>query len=143
MSWRAPGLGASPTRSASCSGTVVWRRPTSRSARRSSTARSSVMSGRYCRIDETAPRTAGRMIVLGSRDRLDLDRYRRIVVEREAVAIDPAALTEVATARRRLLAHLDTGAAAYGVTTSVGYLATTRLDARAQRAFQRALLARG
>jgi histidine ammonia-lyase len=83
------------------------------------------------------------VIVLARHDQLDLDSYRRIVAERETVAIDPAALAEVGAARRRLLAHLDTGAAAYGVTTGVGHLASTRLDAGAQRAFQRALLARG
>jgi histidine ammonia-lyase len=83
------------------------------------------------------------MIVLARSDQLDLDQYRRIVVDREPVALDPAALTAVAESRERLLAHLSTGAAAYGVTTGLGYLATTRLEPDAQRAFQRALLVRG
>jgi histidine ammonia-lyase len=83
------------------------------------------------------------MIVLARHDQLDLDQYRRIVVEREPVAIDPAARAVVAAARERLLAHLATGAPAYGVTTGLGYLANTRLEPGEQRAFQRALLVRG
>jgi histidine ammonia-lyase len=81
------------------------------------------------------------MIVLAGG--LDPEQYRRIVVEREAVALDPAALARVETARARLLAHLATGAGAYGVTTGVGYLSQTRIDADRQRAFQRGLLVRG
>ena len=80
------------------------------------------------------------MIVLGT---LDPDRYRRIVHDREPVAIEPEALARVETTRARLLAHLEQGGSAYGVTTGVGALAGTSLDADAQREFQRALLARG
>ena len=80
------------------------------------------------------------MIVLGA---LDPDRYRRIVLDREPVAIDPAALARVEAARARLLAHLDKGGRAYGVNTGVGALAGTALEPDAQLAFQRALLARG
>jgi histidine ammonia-lyase len=83
------------------------------------------------------------MIVLARPDQLDLGHYRRIVVEREPVALDPAALAAVEAARERLLAHLDTGVSAYGVTTGLGYLARTRVEPDAQRAFQRALLVRG
>jgi histidine ammonia-lyase len=83
------------------------------------------------------------MIVLARADQLDLEQYRRIVVEREPVALDPAALAAVDAARDRLLAHLDTGVPAYGVNTGLGYLARTRLDRDAQRAFQRSLLVRG
>jgi histidine ammonia-lyase len=83
------------------------------------------------------------MIVLSRADPLDLERYRRIVVDHEPVAIDRAALAAVGAARERLLAHLDTGVSAYGVNTGVGYLASTRLGTDAQRAFQRALLVRG
>ena len=80
------------------------------------------------------------MIVLGA---LDPDRYRRIVVEREPVALDPAALATVGAARERLLEHVASGAPVYGVTTGVGYLSHTALDPDAQRAFQRSLLLRG
>jgi histidine ammonia-lyase len=83
------------------------------------------------------------MIVLTGPAALDLAQYRRIVADRELVALDPGALAAVAAARERFLAHLDTGVAAYGVTTGLGYLASTRLDPKAQRAFQRALLVRG
>jgi histidine ammonia-lyase len=83
------------------------------------------------------------VIVLARADQLDRVRYRRIVVDRERVALDPAALARVAAARERLLAHLDTGVSAYGVNTGLGYLARTRVDPEAQRAFQRALLVRG
>jgi histidine ammonia-lyase len=83
------------------------------------------------------------MIVLSRPDQLDLAQYRRIVVGREPVALDPAALAGVGAARERLLSHLDTGVSAYGVNTGVGYLAGTRLDPDAQGAFQRALLVRG
>jgi histidine ammonia-lyase len=83
------------------------------------------------------------MIVLARADQLDREQYRRIVIEHEAVALDPDALAAVDAARVRLLAHLDTGAAAYGVNTGVGYLAHTRIEPDQQRAFQRALLVRG
>jgi len=83
------------------------------------------------------------MIVLAGPRQLDLESYRRIVVEHEEVELDPAALAAVDAARARLLAHLDTGAVAYGVNTGVGYLARTRIEAADQRAFQRALLLRG
>jgi histidine ammonia-lyase len=59
------------------------------------------------------------------------------------VEIDRSALATVAERRARLLAHLATGASAYGVTTGVGYLARTPLDPADQAAFQRALLVRG
>ena len=80
------------------------------------------------------------MIVLGT---VDAEVYRRVVDEREPVSIHPDALARVRAARERLLAHLDTGAPAYGVTTGVGALAGTPLAAEARAGFQRALLARG
>ncbi len=83
------------------------------------------------------------MIVLAPAGQLDPEQYRRIVVEREAVALDPAALEHVEAARTKLLAHLDTGASAYGVNSGLGYLSHTRIEPDRQRAFQRALLVRG
>jgi histidine ammonia-lyase len=83
------------------------------------------------------------MIVLERADQLDAELYRRIVLEHEAVAVAPALLDAVDAARARMLAHLATGATAYGVNTGVGYLAGTPIDATAQRAFQRSLLLRG
>jgi histidine ammonia-lyase len=81
-------------------------------------------------------------VVLGA-EPLDRDRYERVVGAHETVALDPAALERVGAARERLLAHLESGASAYGVTTGVGYLSRTALDAADQQAFQRALLVRG
>lgn len=81
-------------------------------------------------------------VVLGG-EPLDRAAYDRVVQGGEAVAIDPGALATVATQRARLLAHLETGAPAYGVTTGVGHLARTTLPAADQAAFQRTLLARG
>jgi len=83
------------------------------------------------------------MIVLERPDQLDADLYRRIVLEHEAIAVAPALLEAVDAARARMLAHLASGATAYGVSTGVGYLAGTPIDAAAQRAFQRSLLLRG
>jgi histidine ammonia-lyase len=83
------------------------------------------------------------MIVLERSDQLDLALYRRIVAEHEEIALGPAALGEVDAGRERLLAHLDGGALAYGVNTGVGYLASSRIEAGDQPAFQRALLMRG
>ncbi|MGI8781030.1 MAG: aromatic amino acid lyase [Solirubrobacteraceae bacterium] len=83
------------------------------------------------------------MIVLARADQLDPELYRRIVVEREEIAIAPAALARVDAARARLLAHLETGVRAYGVNTGLGHLADTRIDAEQQHSFQRAILLRG
>jgi histidine ammonia-lyase len=83
------------------------------------------------------------MIVLERPRRLDAELYRRIVVEREAVAVAPALLASVDAARERMLAHLATGVTAYGVNTGLGYLARTPIDPAEQRAFQRGILLRG
>ena len=83
------------------------------------------------------------MIVLKGPEQLDLECYRRIVVEHEEVTLDAGALAAVDGRRERLLAHLATGAIAYGVNTGLGYLAQTRIETADQRAFQRALLLRG
>jgi histidine ammonia-lyase len=80
-------------------------------------------------------------VVLGAAP-LDRAAYDRVVTG-ERVELDARALATVAAARDRLLAHLETGASAYGVTTGVGSLARTPLDAADQAAFQRALLVRG
>jgi histidine ammonia-lyase len=83
------------------------------------------------------------MIVLERPDQLDAEQYRRIVLEHEAVAVAPALLEAVDGARARMLAQLASGATAYGVNTSLGYLAGTRIDPDEQRAFQRSILLRG
>ncbi len=59
----------------------------------------------------------------------------------EPVAIAPALLAAVDDRRARMLAHLEGGASAYGVTTGVGYLSRTRIGPEEQLAFQRSLLA--
>ena len=83
------------------------------------------------------------MIVLERPDQLDAERYRRIVLEHEAVAVEPALLGAVDAARARMLAHLATGATAYGVNTGLGHMAGTRIGADEQLAFQRSILLRG
>jgi histidine ammonia-lyase len=74
---------------------------------------------------------------------LDLARYRRVVLDHEPVEVAPALLRSVDEARVRMLAHLESGASAYGVTTGVGYLARTPIDAPERLAFQHSLLLRG
>jgi histidine ammonia-lyase len=83
------------------------------------------------------------MIVLERPDQLEPELYRRIVLDHEPVTVAPALLDAVDAARARMLAHLATGVTAYGVNTGLGYLAGTRIDPDAQRAFQRSLLLRG
>jgi histidine ammonia-lyase len=83
------------------------------------------------------------MIVLERADQLDAETYRRIVLGHEPVTVAPALLDAVDAARARMLAHLATGAIAYGVNTSLGYLARRTIDPEEQRAFQRSILMRG
>ena len=83
------------------------------------------------------------MIVLERPDQLDAELYRRIVLEHEAVAVEPALLDAVDAARTRMLAHLAGGATAYGVNTGLGYLVRTPIGADEQLAFQRSILLRG
>jgi histidine ammonia-lyase len=83
------------------------------------------------------------MIVLERAGQLDPERYRRIVLEHEAVTVAPALLDAVDGARARMLARLATGATAYGVNTSLGYLAGRPIEPEEQRAFQRSILMRG
>jgi histidine ammonia-lyase len=83
------------------------------------------------------------MIVIERPDQLDAELYRRIVLEHEPVAVAPALLDAVDARRARMLAHLASGATAYGVNTGVGYMARSRIDPEAQRAFQRSILLRG
>jgi histidine ammonia-lyase len=74
---------------------------------------------------------------------LGLADYRRVVEDGEPVEIAPGLLAAVEERRGRMLAHLEAGASAYGVTTGVGYLSRTRIGPEEQLAFQRSLLARG
>lgn len=83
------------------------------------------------------------MIVLERHDQLDLEQYRRIVVEGEAVDVAPALLEAVEAGRARMAADLAAGASAYGVNTGLGYLKSVRIDAVEARAFQAAILRRG
>ena len=83
------------------------------------------------------------MILLERPDQLDAGSYRRIVLEHEAVAVAPALLDAVDAERGRMLAHLATGATAYGVNTGLGYMAGTPIEPAEQRAFQRSILLRG
>lgn len=66
--------------------------------------------------------------------------YTRIVSEHASVSIAATALTSVATARERMLAHIDSGAPAYGVTTGLGLLADSVVGPDEQDELQRSLL---
>jgi histidine ammonia-lyase len=80
-------------------------------------------------------------IVLERHDQLDLPAYRRIVFDREPVALGDSVLASVQRSRDALLAHLASGASAYGVTTGLGFLADRAVAPADQSSFQRAILA--
>jgi histidine ammonia-lyase len=80
------------------------------------------------------------VILLDRHDALDLERYRRIVVDGEAVALSPQALELVDRRRSAMLRAIETGAPAYGVTTGLGYLATHAIPEADRTALQRSIL---
>ncbi len=80
-------------------------------------------------------------ILLERHDQLDLERYRRIAFDRARVLLSGPLLDTVQQSRDALLAHLATGASAYGVTTGLGYLASRPVAPDDQAAFQRSILA--
>ena len=63
-------------------------------------------------------------VLLERHDQLDRDLYARVVFDGERVEIGDAALAFVDERRRALLAFLERGGSAYGVTTGLGYLTT-------------------
>ena len=80
------------------------------------------------------------MLVLEAHDQLDRDGYRRVVHEREPVAIDPRLLRHVETCRRGVLDLLAEGVSAYGVTTGLGYLRSRSIELEDQLPLQRSIL---
>ncbi len=66
------------------------------------------------------------MVELDSYDALDLDSYRRIVLDGEHIAVDERLFEHVERRREALLRYLEAGVSAYGVTTGLGYLAASR-----------------
>lgn len=80
-------------------------------------------------------------MLLERHDQLDLALYRRIAFDREPIVIADAPLDTVKHARDALLAHLASGADAYGVTTGLGFLANRSVGPDDQAAFQRSILA--
>ena len=80
-------------------------------------------------------------ILLERHDQLDLPAYCRVALDRDPVAIAPELLAAVRDRRGALLAHLDSGASAYGVNTGLGYLADRPVEPVDQGAFQRSILA--
>jgi len=80
------------------------------------------------------------MVELDRYDSLDLETYRRIVIAGEPVAVGETLLQHVEERRDALLRHLETGVAAYGVTTGLGYLASETIGKADQDALQRSLL---
>ncbi len=83
-------------------------------------------------------------ILLERHDQLDLALYRRIALDREPIALADELLDTVQHRRDAFLAHVASGASAYGVTTGLGFLAARPVAADApgdQAAFQRSILA--
>lgn len=80
------------------------------------------------------------MVRLDRHDALDLDRYRRIVFEREPVEVAPELLAAVAERRDAMLRYLESGAEAYGVTTGLGYMASRPIAPEDRAALQRSIL---
>jgi histidine ammonia-lyase len=80
------------------------------------------------------------VVVLDGHDCLDLGLYRRVAFGREAVQVAPEALRVVDEGRTAMLRHLDTGAAAYGVTTGLGYMASAAIAPEDRLPLQRSIL---
>lgn len=80
------------------------------------------------------------MIELDRHDALDLDLYRRIVVDREPVSLAAGVLRLVDARRREMLRAIEAGAPAYGVTTGLGYLASREIPEAERLALQRSIL---
>lgn len=79
------------------------------------------------------------MISVSGPGELDLVRFRRIVAGAQ-LSLLPTALERVAAGRDLLERHLRAGGAAYGVTSGLGYLASTPVAAADQAALQRSLV---
>ena len=80
-------------------------------------------------------------VLLERHDQLDRDLYARVVFDGERVEIGDSALAFVDERRRALLAFLERGGSAYGVTTGLGYL-TTRAVGRGEREERSILMGR-
>jgi histidine ammonia-lyase len=81
------------------------------------------------------------VIILERHDQLDLALYRRVAFEHAPISLSPALLDTVQRSRDALLADLESGASAYGVTTGLGLLANRSVAPDDQAAFQRSILA--
>lgn len=79
------------------------------------------------------------MIALSGPGELDLDGFRRIVAG-ESLTLLPSALERVAEGRELLERHLAAGGSAYGVTSGLGYLASSAVGASDQAALQHSLV---
>jgi histidine ammonia-lyase len=80
------------------------------------------------------------VIVLERYDQLDLDAYRRVVVQHEPVDVAAALLRRVEDSRRLMEDHLASGAEVYGVTTGLGYLNRRAIAAEDRGALQRSIV---
>jgi len=79
-------------------------------------------------------------VILDRLGQLDLEDYRRIAFDHEPLAVGSQLLAAVDAERDAMLAHLDGGAAAYGINTGLGYLISHAVQAEDQAAFQRSIL---
>jgi histidine ammonia-lyase len=80
------------------------------------------------------------VIVLERHDQLDFELYRRVVLDREHVRVEPGLLEGVDAGRAALLAHVKGGAHAYGINTGLGYLTNRTVQTGEEPAFQRSIL---
>ncbi len=80
------------------------------------------------------------MIRLERHDALDLELYRRIVRAGEPVEVAPALLRAVDERRDAMLRLLETGVAAYGVTTGLGYMSSRPVAPADRAGLQRSIL---
>ena len=67
------------------------------------------------------------MIVLERHDQLDRASYERIARDGEPVSFAPSLMRTVDEGRAAVLAELESGTPAYGVTTGLGYLSRTEI----------------
>jgi histidine ammonia-lyase len=80
------------------------------------------------------------VIVLERYDQLDLDAYRRVVVQHEPLDLAATLLRRVEDSRRLMEDHLASGAEVYGVTTGLGYLGRRPIAAEDRLALQRSIV---
>jgi histidine ammonia-lyase len=80
------------------------------------------------------------VIVLDRHDQLDLDEYRRVVLEHEPLELTGRVQCHVQKRREEMEEYLAGGVSAYGITTGLGYLTARSLAEEDRPALQRSIL---